>query len=186
MSSTTTLNTTTATEPTAIPRKGVAEKTSDIHDAELYALTRRVADTVFEYANTRADLETERPWLQDWRHISPNPYFNQTNGLFLEVCGGIPLILWTPWGAWTFGGSGHSAWKNKGEDGKSLLDKVLERLGATLFFAEGTTPMGGNTAGPVYSLHEVDGIALPIPEELETSAFGDHEAVADAWKALSA
>lgn len=168
------------------------ERKCDNNILELFRLAHKIADIVFEYCvdyyadgvkNAIPDSEWKLPWMQDWRKQVVNPYYNQTNGFFLELYYGMPNTLWTPWGKWKFGGSGSGSWSEKDELGKSLLDKVLERTGAVLHIEEQNTSMG--VYGPVYALHCVDDMMLPTPEELDRSVFIDYEIAEDVWEGFS-
>lgn len=163
---------------------------SDLNDFELFKLMHRVADIVFEYCVDYTGCEASfnkrtLPQKEDWRKDDCNPYYNQTNGLFLEFYYGTPSSIWTPWGTWKFSGSGSGSgsWNAEIEPGKSSIDKVLERTGAVIFIEEQETSMG--CFGPVYSLHHVDGVQLPTPNKISRDKFNSHEDIKAAWKELS-
>jgi hypothetical protein len=133
---------------------------------ELYALTRKAADTIFEYDKQ----------LEDRRKDEVNPYYHQTqNGVFMEMYYGHPSAFWTPWGQWRFGGSSFG--------GAEYLKPLLERFGATVHKPEVIDAMGQH--GPIYALHKVDDIPLPEPVELDRAAYVTYEVCKEAWKELT-
>lgn len=159
-------------------KQRASSKTRDLHDAAFYALTRKVADIVFEYATSRAgDRNRDKPWMDDRRKEKANPFRNQTvDGLFLEFYYDRPLSLWTPWGEWHFRGSGSGSWEH-------ILPSLLERFGATLHQPLRTSKMG--EFGPVYALHKVDDTPLPDPVELDNAAYTSYEDSKAAWEELT-
>ena len=155
----------------------------DINDKELFAAVQRIVDIVFEYSKN----DGVHPWMEECRQEAANPYYNRTEGLFLEAPGDYPVTLWTPWGKWSFAYGGDGRWGRKEEGQKSLLDQILERLGATLYIPLLHLDSWGEY-GPVYALHEVDGVALPVPKVLDRRAsveeFAEYENVRKTWKDL--
>lgn len=80
-----------------------------------------------------------------------------------------------PWGKWGFGGSGSGSWDD-------ILPNLLERLGATIHQPLRHSRMG--EFDPVYALHQIDGVVLPEPVELDNSAYTTYEEVRKAWEEL--
>lgn len=151
------------------------EPKEPIEDYELYVAVRKIADMVFEYASP--DVGTKGIWLQDRRGEGVNPYYDQTeSGLFLEFYYRQPSKVWTPWGYYGFSGSGSGRWDEE-------TPKILERLGATLFRPEQNAKMG--TIGPVYALHQVDGVQLPEPKLRERQNFLEYEVAKRAWENMT-
>jgi hypothetical protein len=159
-------------------KERASSKTRDLRDVAFYALTRKVADIIFEYATSRVgDSNSDKPWMEDRRKEGVNPFYNQTaDGLYLELYYGMPSSLWTPWGKWGFGGSGSGSWEN-------ILPSLLERFGATLHQPLRTSKMG--EFGPVYALHKVDDKPLPDSVELDNSAYASYEDSKTAWEELA-
>lgn len=166
-------------------KKRAFSKTRDLCDAALYALTRKVADIIFEHAISEYAIlrfgdpnRLDKPYMEDRRKEGANPFYNQTaDGLYLELYYGMPSSLWTPWGKWRFGGSGSgSCWEN-------ILPSVLKRFGATLHQPLRTNTMG--VFGPVYALHKVDDTPLPDPVELDNAAYASYEDSRVAWEELT-
>lgn len=163
--------------------KRATKKTSDIYDRELFSVIHRIANAIIEQTRPLGSPQDDRPCAQDWRKQSANPYYNQTNGLFLEFYYGHPSCLWTPWGKWKICGSSSGSWDKKDADGKSPVDKIMERLGTELYIPGEMTSSG--YFGPVCALCSFDGIELPAPETLERSAYDKYEVVKSAWNELS-
>lgn len=141
-----------------------------MNDQELYQTARNIADYILS-------LKTKELWMQDWRKEAPNPFNSQTQqGLFLEMYYGLPNRLWTPWGEWNFGGSGSGYWE-------VTHPKILQRLGAVEYQPLRHTK--SREHGPVYALHEFDGVSLPEPIERQRNQYLDYEVAKKAWEALS-
>jgi len=162
-----------AAEPTA-EDLGVADS---LKDFDRYTQARKVGDIVFEQVTRKAGQRGEGIWMEDWREQEVNPFYRQTHrGFFLEQYYSSPSILWTPWGEYHIGGSG-SGWPEEPRQA------VLNKLGVTLHKPEVNNEMG--TIGPIYAVHEVDGVALPNPIERPRSQFAPYEEVKTAWKSLT-
>ena len=141
-------------------------------EKSLYEAVRRIADIV------HATISAHHPNLSmdDWRGEEPNPYYDQTyQGLFLEFYYGMPNSLWTPWGKWSFGGSGSGHFDK-------VAGEILEKFGATLYKPLKTTKMG--EFGPIYALHKVDGTAHPEPSAREHSDYISWEEAKAIWARL--
>ncbi len=158
--------------------KHASEKVRNLRDSAFYALTRKVADIIFEYVTTvPGDSSRDKPYKEDRRKEGANPYYNQTSeGLYLELYYGTPSSLWTPWGKWNFGGSGGGSWN-------SILPSLIERFGATLYQPLRRSKMG--EFGPVYALHKVDDTPLPDPVELKNSAYVSYKDLNAVWEELT-
>jgi hypothetical protein len=141
-----------------------------LHDLERYTQARKIADLVFQYTSEDSQVD-------DRREEEANPYYNQTHrGFFLEQYYGLPNKIWTPWGEYGFGGSG-SGWDKK------TLDKILQRLGATLHKPLKREEYG--EVGPIYALHKIDDIELPDPVERPRKAYIPYKESKDAWRKLT-
>jgi hypothetical protein len=153
-------------------------KTRDLYDAEFYALMRKVADIILGYTTSKVgDPDRDKPWVEDWRNETVNPFYNQTaDGIYLELYYGMPSRLWTPWGKWKFIGSGSGSWEN-------ITPSLLERFGATLHLPLRTDKMG--EFGPVYELHKVDDTPLPDPIRLNHTSYDSYEKLKVAWGELT-
>ncbi len=152
----------------------VDKRTGNLNNISLYALTRKVADIIFEY--TAETYVGDKPTMEDRRNQEVNPYYNQTDGLFLELYYGMPSRLWTPWGRWSFGGSGFSSWKK-------IIPEIIKRFEMTIHQAEIQSNMG--VFGPVYALHKVDDTPLPDPIELDRVCYASYEEMKKAWEELT-
>lgn len=147
-----------------------------LQDLERYSQARRIADLIFEYVSPDYRV-TDRPWKEDRRDEGANPFYNQTHrGFFLEAYYGSLGRLWTPWGKYSFGGSGCGSWEE-------VTPKILERLGATLCLPEEYREYG--VVGPVYALHKIDEVELPDPVEQPRSHFRTYEEAKQAWDDLT-
>ena len=146
-------------------------------DLARYTQARRIGDIVFEHATRKAGQPGEGIWMEDWRKQEVNPYYRQTHrGIFLEQYYSSPSILWTPWGEYHIGGSG-TGWPEE------RRQAVLDSLKATLHKPAVNNEMG--TIGPIYAVHEVDGIELPDPVERPRSLYVPYEEVKETWKSLT-
>jgi len=139
---------------------------------------KKIADLIFEYATpNHLDDDRDRPWMDDRRNESPNPYYCQTkSGLFLEFYYGMPSSLWTPLGKYSIGGSGSGSWEK-------FLPEILKRLGATVH-----TPVRHSNAGehgPIYALHEIDGEKLPEPIVCPRTEYLEYDVVKQEWEEFS-
>lgn len=145
---------------------------------QTYMAARAIADLAYEFATpdvSRDDFET--PWLNDRRDESVNPFHSQTKrGLFLEIYYGQPGKIWTPWGQWGCWGSGSGSWTEK-------MPKLLERLGAAIFREEIINSMGH--FGPIYAVHRVDDLVLPIPEVRERNQYLPYKQAELEWENLT-
>lgn len=145
-----------------------------LNDFERYSQARRIADIVFEYASPKVGSDI---WMDDRRDGSANPYYNQTRrGFFLEQYYSSLSRLWTPWGAYGFGG---------GSNGMSpeVSDAILKRFGATLHEPVRHEEYG--TVGPVWALHKIDETELPEPVVQPRSAFRTSEVSHKTWEKLT-
>ncbi len=136
---------------------------------------KKIADLIFEYATpNHLDDDREKPWMDDRRNESINPFYNQTkSGLFLEFYYGMPSSLWTPLGKYGFGGSGSGSWEK-------LLPEILKRLGATVH-----TPVRYSNAGehgPVYAIHEIDGEKIPEPITCPRDEYLEYDIAKQEWE----
>lgn len=146
-------------------------------DLSRYTQARRIGDIVFEHVTRKAGLLGEAVWMVDWRNQEVNPFFSQTHrGFFLEQYYSSPSILWTPWGKYCFGGSG--SWTNKHRQA------VLHSLKATLHKPAVVNNVMGKI-GPIYAVHEVDGVELPDPVERPRSLYVPYEEIKRVWKSLT-
>ena len=158
------------------------QKIRSLYDAEFFALMRRVADIVFEYAviqRSSGGIFQGDFQMEDLRNLSQgNPFYRQTaDGLFLELCYGTPSKLWTPWGLWEFSTVCTGSWD-------AILPAFLERFGATLYQPIWTDSM--IKYGPVYSLHRVDEAILPDPVEMDPRHYvGFRSEIDRSWLELS-
>lgn len=145
-----------------------------LNDFERYSQARRIADIVFEYVSPKVESDI---WMDDRRDESANPYYNQTRkGFFLEQYYSSLSKLWTPWGAYGFGGSGSGM-------SPEVRDAILKRFGATLHEPVRNEEYG--TVGSVWALHRIDEIELPEPVVQPRSAFRTHDASDKAWEKLT-
>ncbi len=157
-------------------RRDESRKEEDsLHNLARYSQARKIADLLFECVKTDGG---KRVLMKDARTGGCADIFpqHQTHrGLFLEVRGGVPNRLWTPWGEYRFGGAGR-----KWDD--AMLDSVLERLGATVFADPGANNGAGET-GQIYALHKLD--KEPLPDPVLREGFGrSHLDCESAWGRL--
>ncbi len=159
-------------------KRRISSKARGLHKLELYAMTRKAADIIFEYATTRADdMNSEKPWIEDRRKDNPNPFLNQTAyGLYLELYYGTPYSLWTPWGEWNFAGPGSDSWEN-------ILPSIIRRFAARLHHPLILNETG--EYGPVYELRKVENKMLPRPLELDKSIYASYEEAKNAWEEMT-
>jgi hypothetical protein len=120
------------------------------------------------------------------REEGVRPYYHQTtNGIYLLfVQGFFPYELWTPWGAWQFGGDRAS--KGASEDFKSRLT-LCEYAPVTHQEWEAYGGVYGwlvrhESYGPVYAVLAVEGEGLPEPTPvLDRAQFGDVDLARQDW-----
>ena len=122
-------------------------------------IAKKIADMIFSYVSNDSSICDENVvHLEDRRSESVNPFYNRTeSGYFLELYYGQPGYIWTPQGSWGCFGSGAGRW-----DGK--LEEVLSRLGAREYLPLHVNDYG--EYGPIYEIHNLDGIILPEPKFL--------------------
>lgn len=158
---------------------GVITIGAEVSDFQVYLAAKRVADLVFtEFASPDVNRsDREMPWCEDRREEGVNPFYGQTKqGLFLEIYYSGPGHIWTPWGKWNCFGSG-TGWE------KERMARLLERLGATLYKEKVIDNMGEH--GPIYAIHKVEGVALPMPEARDENSYLAYKVCEKDWKQLS-
>lgn len=161
-----------ANTPTRVEPEG------PIEDYDLYIAVRKVSDIFFEEVHTAQEAGADL-------HVSfcndgANPFYSQTaSGLFVEYYYGHPSKVWTPWGYWHF--VSHVGYS--GNPWPSILERVLERLGATEYIAERSEEWG--VYGPVYALSKVDDIELPEPTVRERQNYLEYSVANQAWKNMT-
>lgn len=100
-----------------------------------------------------------------------NSFYDRTSsGLYLEWSYGSPHYLWTPWGKWTFVGSGiirEGGYERHKARCAAFMARLTTELHAPLVESE-----FGET-GPVYKILAVDGDPLPTPGEVLPTATDD-------------
>lgn len=145
---------------------------------KVYAGARKVAAIVWEHFTPRVG-DHDKPWAEDGRWEKPNPFLNQTaHGLFLEFDLGTPNQLWTPWGKWTFLGSGNVP-------GEEVVKEVMTHLTTTLHAEKSTSR--GDVVGPVYAVLTVEGEELPEPTLIAGShQYLEYEPAREMWDRLTA
>ncbi len=145
---------------------------------DLYLAIKRVGAIFFEEV-ARLDDKNLHVTFSDEK---VNPFYGQTEqGLFLEYSHGHPRKVWTPWGYWQF------AWRvsYSGDPWSTILPRILERLGATLFMPERYGQYEYGKVGPIYAIHRVDEIELPEPKVREDQNYLAFEAVNAAWNNMT-
>lgn len=143
----------------------------------LYQNARSVANLVFEHVGSPAGIDAQL-WLEDCRELPHrlNPHYGQTeNGLFLELLDDKPVRILMPPGRWEFAGNGGGDW---GE----VLPLLLRKLAAKQHRPAVQTRLG--KVGPVYALHRVGQLNLPIPVERKEPFMSADYAFA-LWDALT-
>ena len=165
---------------------------------QFFVLMLKAVDVVYEYAKRDEGPHEMIPLSRIGYHrfrellstpVDPvlkrcfeiDPRFRQTEaGLFLEFDRGIPFALWTPWGWFRFRGDAWGNWEK-------LNPTILQRLGTTFFDkVEGTLPLGGIFADPVYAVHQIDGIKLPEPVLREADDFISYDQAKKEWREMMA
>jgi hypothetical protein len=160
------------------PQQDTVVQRADLNDFELYKNMRRIGDLIFKIINSSRPAESGDIGMEDRREEGSNSFYNQTSsGLYLEFYHDLPSKIWTPWGRWDVGGSGH------GGEWQSIKEAILFRLGAKIHQRVRHTNMG--TIGPVWGLYRVDDVQLPEPKQLDKSAYAPYEEVLKAWEALT-
>lgn len=148
----------------------------------VFKAARALADRVFallaEEGGSTDPRSAHRCWLDEWRGESVNPFYSQTaSGLFLEMYYSLPNKVWTPWGYWSFGGSGSG-------DFTIITKRLLEECGAEVFQERATSAMGVH--GPVYRLQRVGDIVLPDAAVRPRADYISYEDAKAQWEALVA
>lgn len=146
----------------------------------VFRAARALADRVFALLSEMGGSSDPRAarvaWLEDWRGESANPFYNQTSrGLFLEIYYSLPNKVWTPWGAWSFGGSGSGGMS-------AVAERLLVECGAEIHEPRTTSYMGVH--GPVYRLRRVCGVELPEATVRPRDQYLSYEDAGSEWRAL--
>lgn len=102
-----------------------------------------------------------------------------TSGLYLEFYYGGPNRLWTPWGRWSFVGSGGTgAYEHDLRERQRAA--FMSRLSTQLHSPVKSDESGDY--GPVYKVLAVDGIELPPPGDmLPWASWEDGNAASAEW-----
>jgi hypothetical protein len=148
----------------------------------VFKAARAFADRVYallaEEGGSTDSRAARSCWLEERRGESVNPFYSQTaSGLCLEMYYGLPNKVWTPWGAWGFGGSGSG-------DFASITKRLLAECDAEMVQERTTNFMG--VYGPVYCLKRVGDIALPAAVARPRTDFISYEDAKAQWEALVA
>lgn len=144
---------------------------NQLQNEALFKQMNRVADLVLSYVTCDRRLG-------DQRKEPVNPFYNQTeSGLYLEAYYGLPSILWTPWGKWSFSGWGSGDWD-------PVWPELIQRLGATVFRPLIVDNILGEF-GPIYALHSIDAEPLPEPKLRMKDTFLEYNTVKEAWTSLT-
>lgn len=156
------------------------EPKGPVENYDLYVAARRVADILTEEINRAKKAGARLNATIKGDGGGANPFYSQTeSGLFLEYYYRSPSQVWTPWGYWKF------VWdvSYSGDPWPKILDRVLSRLGATMYSPERNESYG--TVGPVYAIHKVDKMQLPEPKVRERQNYLDREVAKKAWHKMS-
>lgn len=163
-----------------------------IHDYTRYTQARRIADVVFEYGTTDLlDLQSEKPYMMDKRANRDVPPImdrgrHTYKGFFLERYF-ESLVLWTPWGEYSFASIHKVNYKKLA----SSMPDMLRRLGAieALPWCEwdGQRSDYFQINGPIYGVTKVDDERLPEPVYKYSQEYKGYnaEAAKDAWGMLA-
>ncbi len=147
---------------------------------KLYAAARRIADIFHANVTHQVSDVGLLPWYEDWRHQSVEPLGPQVHGLYLNFYYGAPTSVWTPWGQWTFAGSGNHG----GNQQQVLVGAVMRPLSTRLFDSEYITDLG--ISGPTYAVLAVEGEELFEPSLYFRDQYLPYKQATAAWKELSA
>lgn len=150
-------------------------------DYTTYKAVRALADLVFaefyKAGGSSDPASRAEAWLEDRRNESVNPFYDQTeNGLVLELYYGLPSKIHTPWGGWSFTGSGSSP-RDWFED---LVQTITEQTQATVHCPS----MGRH--GPWFALGKIGDYQCGPAVPREIAAYLPYESARDIWAAMTA